>query len=565
MNTSTDGVERREQMFPTLSPAQLRRFEHLGQVLAVEAGTTLFAQGDDDVAVFLVLEGQLSIFPHVGGREAEVPIVVHGPGEFSGEFSSISGRRALVSGRMTTAGRVRRLARAELLQVVQTDSELSELFLRAFILRRTQLIRRGEGDVVLVGSTHSADTLRLQEFLARNGHPYTSVDVDRDEHVQDMLDAFQVRVDEVPVVICRNTLVLKRPTNAQLADCLGLNPHSDASVVWDVVVVGAGPAGLAAAVYAASEGLRTVVLESHAPGGQAGSSSKIENYLGFPTGISGQALAARAFTQAEKFGAEVRIARVATRLRCERKPFTVELDAGEPLLTRSIVIATGVQYHRPALPDLARFEGLGVYYGATYVESQHCGADEVAIVGGGNSAGQAAVFLARTAKHVHMLVRGPGLAESMSRYLIRRIEETPSITLHTGSQVVKLEGTEHLEAMHVQGPSGAVTSWPVRHLFLMTGASPNTRWLDGCLALDEKGFVLTDRGLEPEPLKRAGGNKASVAENGWSKDRAPFLYETSLPGVFAVGDVRAGSTKRVASAVGEGSVCISFVHKVLTE
>jgi thioredoxin reductase (NADPH) len=553
--TTTDGIERREQMFPRLTEAHLRRFEQVGDVQAIDAGTPVFSQGDADVPVFLILEGELSVFHHVAGRESNVPIVVHGPGEFSGEFSSLSGRRALVGGRMTTAGRVRRLSRGDLLKVVQTDAELSEVFLRAFILRRMQLIRRGDGDVVLLGSRHSADTLRLQEFLARNGHPYTSVDVDHDEHVQAMLDAFGVRLDEVPVVICRNEIVLRRPTNAELADCLGLNPRTDEKTVWDVVVVGAGPSGLAAAVYAASEGLRTLVLESHAPGGQAGSSSKIENYLGFPTGISGQALAARAFTQAEKFGAEVRVARVATRLRCEHQPFTVELDTGDALFTRSIVIATGVQYHRPNLPELSRFEGLGVYYGATFVEAQVCGPDEVAIVGGGNSAGQAAVFLARNAKHVHVLVRGPGLAESMSRYLIRRIEEAPNITLHTRSQVVQLEGAEHLEGIMVQQGDGAPTRWNVRHLFLMTGASPNTKWLAGCLLLDEKGFVMTDRALTKERLDASG----------WNRARQPYLYETSLPGVFAVGDVRAGSTKRVASAVGEGSVCVSFVHQVLAE
>lgn len=553
--TTSDNLERRDQTFPRLTGEQLQRFEQVGEVRTVEAGTAVFSQGDDEVPVYIVLEGELSVFHQVGGRESNVPIVVHHAGEFTGEFSSLSGRRALVGGRMTTAGRLRRLTRAELLKVVQTDSELSEVFLRAFLLRRAALIRGGTGDLVLVGSKHSADTLRLQEFLARNGHPYTSVDVDADENVQAMLDAFNVRVDEVPVVICRNELVLKRPTNAQLADCLGLNPRSDPMQVWDLVVVGAGPAGLAAAVYAASEGLRTVVLESHAPGGQAGSSSKIENYLGFPTGISGQALAARAFTQAEKFGAEVRVARNATRLRCEQQPYIVELDGGESLFTRSIVIAAGVQYHRPNLPDLARFEGLGVYYGATFVEAQVCGSDEVAIVGGGNSAGQAAVFLARTAKHVHVLVRGPGLADSMSRYLIRRIEETPNITLHTHARVTKLEGTEHLEGLVVQRAGEAAARWPVRHLFLMTGASPNTKWLDGCLSLDEKGFVMTDRALAAEHLEATG----------WKRPRSPFLYETSLPAVFAVGDVRAGSTKRVASAVGEGSVCISFVHQALAE
>jgi thioredoxin reductase (NADPH) len=348
--------------------------------------------------------------------------------------------------------------------------------------------------------------------------------------------------------------VLKNPSDEEVAECLGLIGERDETTVHDVVVVGAGPAGLAAAVYGASEGLDVLVLEPHAPGGQAGSSSKIENYLGFPTGISGAALAGRAFTQAEKFGADILVGRAAVRLHCDAKPYRVEMSDGRMAHAKAIVISTGVQYRKPDIEGLARFEGVGVYYGATYIEAQRCVGEEVAVVGGGNSAGQAAVFLAQHAKHVHVLVRGAGLAESMSRYLIRRIEETPIITLRPFTQIVGREGENDLVAILCRDGKAATTfTLPVRHVFMMTGAVPNTRWLDGCVALDDKGFIKTGLDLTAGELERAG----------WTETRRPMLLETSLPGVFAVGDVRANSTKRVASAVGEGSVCIQLVHRAI--
>ena len=455
---------------------------------------------------------------------------------------------------MKTDGKLLEISRQDIVRVIQDDAELSELFMRAFILRRTALIQTQEGDAILLGSRHCRITLRIQEFLGRNGHPFTYVDVDEDPDVQKMLDCFHVGIEDVPVVICRGEHVLRRPTDAELAECLGLHPGGiDPERVRDVVVVGAGPSGLAAAVYAASEGLDVLVLEGHAPGGQAGSSSKIENYLGFPTGISGQALAARALTQAEKFGADVMVGRTAKTLECDQRPFRVTLSSGERIAARTIVLACGVRYHKPELPELARFEGLGVYYGATAIEAQICGAEEIVIVGGGNSAGQAAVYLARASKHVHVLVRGEGLAASMSRYLVRRIEETPNITLHARTQVTKLEGDDHLEHITWQTTGKGPERMPIRHLFLMTGASPNTEWLDRCVARDERGFVKTGSELDPACLRD------------WTKARAPLLFETSRTGVFAVGDVRAASTKRVASAVGEGSVCISLVHQLLAE
>jgi thioredoxin reductase (NADPH) len=428
--------------------------------------------------------------------------------------------------------------------------------MRAFIYRRVELIAHGIGDVVLVGSSHCAETLRVREFLSRNGHPFAYIDLDRDHDVQHLMDRFHVQPSDIPVLICRNNDVLRKPDNQTIARCLGFNDAIDQTYVRDVVIVGAGPSGLAAAVYAASEGLDVLVFEASSPGGQAGSSSKIENYLGFPTGISGQELAGRAYAQAQKFGAEIVIAKGAARLTCERKPYTLSMDDSSRVSARAIVIATGVEYRRPSIENLGRFQGMGAYYGATFMEAQLCSGEEVIVVGGGNSAGQAAVFLSQTVSHVHMLVRSSGLSDTMSRYLIRRIEETPNISLRTNTEIVSVDGGEHLESVKWRNnQTGAFETRPIRHVFLMTGAVPNTAWLDGCVALDSKGFIKTGADLTADDLASAK----------WPLVRPPHLLETSLPGVFAVGDVRGGNVKRVASAVGEGSIAISFVHRVLAE
>jgi thioredoxin reductase (NADPH) len=469
----------------------------------------------------------------------------------------LSGRRSLVRARVTKPGKVIELDHQQMLGLVQTDAELGGILMRAFILRRVELIAAGVGDIVLVGSTYSAGTLRIREFLMRNGHPYSYIDLERDLDVQNLLDSFQVSASEIPVLICRGQIVLRNPSNQEIADCLGFNESIDQTQVRDLVVIGAGPSGLAAAVYGASEGLDVLMLETSSPGGQAGSSSRIENYLGFPTGISGQELAARAYNQAQKFGAHMLIGK-ATRLISDRKPYVVELENGTRISTRTVLIATGAQYRKLPLENLTRFEGAGVYYGATFVESQLCGGEEVIVVGGGNSAGQAAVFLAQTAKHVHMLVRSTGLAASMSRYLIRRIENSPMITLRPQTEIVAVERGEgdHLNSVYWRNSqTGQTEKHQISHIFVMTGADPNTSWLGGCIALDDKGFIKTGPDLSPDNLSAAG----------WPLTRQPYLLETSLPGVFAVGDVRDGSIKRVASAVGEGSTAISFVHKVLQE
>jgi len=546
--------ERREQLFPTLTPSQIARIAAAGKRRRITAGEMLIKQGEVAAGLFVLVSGEIEIIQP--SPQGDVLITSHTPGSFTGELNMLSGRRALVCGKVSKDGEVIELDRHSLQQLVQTDVELSEIIMRAFILRRLELIAHGIGDVVLVGSSHSPGTLRIKEFLTRNGHPYSYIDLDRDEGVQDLLDKFHVKIDEIPVLICRGTLVLRNPSNPQVADCLGLNPDIDESQLRDVVVIGAGPSGLAAAVYAASEGLDVLVIETSAPGGQAGSSSKIENYLGFPTGISGQELAGRAYTQAQKFGAEMIIARSAVKLACTKRPYAIEIDGGAHIPARAIVIATGAQYRRLPLDNLSQFEGIGVYYGATYIEAQLCDDEEVIVVGGGNSAGQAAVFLSNTAKHVHVLVRSSGLTDTMSRYLIRRIEESPKITLHPFTEIDRLEGNGRLECVRWRNnKTGATEVHRIHHVFLMTGASPNTGWLDGCVSLDDKGFIKTGPELLPEDLRTSQ----------WPLSRSPYLLETSLPGVFAVGDARANNVKRVAAAVGEGSISIHLVHRVLAE
>ena len=546
--------ERREQLFPTLTPSQIARIAAAGKRRRITAGEMLIKQGEVAAGLFVLVSGEIEIIQP--SPQGDVLITSHTPGSFTGELNMLSGRRALVCGKVSKDGEVIELDRHSLQQLVQTDVELSEIIMRAFILRRLELIAHGIGDVVLVGSSHSPGTLRIKEFLTRNGHPYSYIDLDRDEGVQDLLDKFHVKIDEIPVLICRGTLVLRNPSNPQVADCLGLNPDIDESQLRDVVVIGAGPSGLAAAVYAASEGLDVLVIETSAPGGQAGSSSKIENYLGFPTGISGQELAGRAYTQAQKFGAEMIIARSAVKLACTKRPYAIEIDGGAHIPARAIVIATGAQYRRLPLDNLSQFEGIGVYYGATYIEAQLCDDEEVIVVGGGNSAGQAAVFLSNTAKHVHVLVRSSGLTDTMSRYLIRRIEESPKITLHPFTEIDRLEGNGRLECVRWRNnKTGATEVHRIHHVFLMTGASPNTGWLDGCVSLDDKGFIKTGPELLPEDLRTSQ----------WPLSRSPYLLEASLPGVFAVGDARANNVKRVAAAVGEGSISIHLVHRVLAE
>jgi thioredoxin reductase (NADPH) len=543
-----------EKIFPKLTDAQLERIASHGRKRSVRVGEVLVSQGDRIAPFYAVVSGEIEIARSSGVAETLVSPL--GPGQFTGEISMLAGRPTLVHIHVVKPGEVIEVAHEQFLSLVQTDSELSDILVRAFILRRLNLVAHGLGDAVLVGSSISAGTLRIKDFLTRNGHPYAYIDLERDPDVQVLLDRFHFNVADVPVLICRGELVLRNPTNRQIADCLGFNEAVDQARVRDLLVIGAGPAGLAAGVYGASEGLDVLMLETSSPGGQAGASSKIENYLGFPTGISGQELAGRAYAQAQKFGAQVIIAKSARKLECSRRPYAVEVGEGDVVTARTVVIATGAEYRKLPLQNLSKFEGAGVYYAATFVEAQLCSGEEVIVVGGGNSAGQAAVFLAGRVSHVHLLVRSDGLADSMSRYLIRRIEETPAITLRVKTQIEALEGGDHLERVRWKNHrTGEMETRNIRHVFSMAGALPNTAWLGGCLALDAKGFIKTGPGLTPEDLRASH----------WPLARSPHLLETSLPGIFAVGDVRSASIKRVASAVGEGSIVVSFVHQFLHE
>jgi thioredoxin reductase (NADPH) len=446
------------------------------------------------------------------------------------------------------------IERERLRDLVQTDAELSELMMRAFILRRMGLLASDHAEATLVGSRTCPYTLRLREFLTRNAYPHVSLELEGDAEVGSVLERFHIKAHEMPVVIGHCGRVFRKPSLHDIAEYLRMNPALDLSLVHDLVVVGAGPAGLSAATYAASEGLCVLVIESLAYGGQAGSSSKIENYLGFPTGISGEALAGRAFTQAQKFGATVIVAADATRLDCSARPYTVHLADGRSVRARTIVIATGARYRELEIDNLRRFTGVGVYYAATHLEAKLCRDEEVVIVGGGNSAGQAAVFLAGACRRVHILVRSRGLSESMSDYLVRRIEGSANITVHPRTELAALEGNGRLERIRWRGPEGTQPR-DIAHVFLMTGAAPNTSWLTDCVCIDDKGFVCTGSQLSAQDLERMR----------WPLERAPHMLETCIPGVFAVGDVRSGSVKRIASAVGEGAMGVQLAHRVLAE
>lgn len=536
---STDPYDRPGQTFPTLDAEMVDRVTPYGRLESFDGGAYLYRSGDRGVDFFLVLDGALDILDS-DGHGGNIVVRTYGANQFTGELNLFNERAALVSARASRSTKVVRIPRANFRRMVSAEPDIGEIILRAFILRRVGMIQHAQGGSILIGSIHSAETLRIQSFLTRNGYPHRLLDTDGDPDAREALECFHLSANALPVVIVGGDKVLQRPENRELADALGITEELDPDRVYDVAVVGAGPAGLAAAVYAASEGLDTIVVEAVAPGGQAGSSSRIENYLGFPTGISGQALAGRAQVQAQKFGARLMIARRATGLDCSGLPFRLHLEGGTVIAARSVVVASGAHYRRIDVPDLGRFEGQGVHYAATALEGRLCTGSDVVVVGGGNSAGQAAMFLSGKARHVHMLVRGEGLAETMSDYLVKRIEDSPRITLHPRCEVTALMGEKYLEAVRWRERGGKETVYEVSNLFLMIGAEPNTDWLNDCVALDRKGFVET--GHIPEGEVRT------------------TPYSTSIPGIFAVGDVRANSVKRVASSVGEGSVVVHAIH-----
>ena len=538
----SDPIAREAQTFPRLSAAMIERVGRYGTEERVAARTPVFSRGDRNVDFFVVLQGSIEIFD-VDEHDLPQVFVVLRARQFAGELDLFNERQVLVSARAGEASRLLRVKRADFRRLVSTEADIGEIVMRAFILRRVGLIRHVHGGVIVVGAAHSADTLRLLQFLSRNAYPHRLLDTEADPEAGGFLDCFSLAAADLPVVVAPGHRVLKNPTLARIADDLGLTETFDHATVFDLAVVGAGPAGLAAAVYGASEGLQTVVLESIAPGGQAGTSSKIENYLGFPTGISGQALAGRAQVQAQKFGARLALSRAVVGLECDASPYRLKLEDGESIRARAIVVASGARYRKLDVAGYERFEGAGIYYAATAMEADLCADEEVVVVGGGNSAGQAAVFLARTARHLHMLVRGAGLAATMSDYLVQRIERSERITLYPHSEVTALGGEASLQSVTwTNRRTGAQSTRPARSLFVMIGAEPNTQWATGCLELDAQGFVRTG--------VRAGADADSP-------------YATSRPGVYAVGDVRAGSVKRVASAVGEGSVVIQAVHRYL--
>ncbi|MFJ3639672.1 FAD-dependent oxidoreductase [Streptomyces sp. NPDC090108] len=538
-------------VYPVLPEAQVERVREYGTVEELRAGQVLYTCGDTDFGFYLVTEGAVELYRDKSGRRSEKGVItVYRERQFTGELSLVNRQQSLVHAQVSRDGSAIRLTPAQLRQLIANEPDIARTLLQAFILRRMTYIQEGYGKVILVGPGTAASTLTIHRFLERNDYPMQHIDAD-DPAAAEALAEYGIPADaRLPLVICKRGVHAEDPTVSEVAALLGIQERIDVTETADVTIVGAGPAGLAAAVYAASEGLRTVVIEAEAPGGQAGTSSMIENYLGFPLGVSGHDLAARAQVQARKFGARIALPRRVEELDRDGSHFVLRLDDGERIRTRTVVVATGARYRRLGLPELARFEGSGVHYAATALESAFCLGDEIVIVGGANSAGQAAVFLSQFARRVHVLVRGPELAATMSQYLLTRIEASPRIQVHVHTEITGLEGEERLESVSWKdNRTGRTESHPVSNVFLMLGAAPNTAWLNGLLETDPKGFVLVGSEVTRTDAYPDGSRPASM--------------ETSVPGIFAVGDVRSGSVKRVASAVGEGSIVISDVHRAL--
>ena len=544
---------RRGQMFPKLAPAEINRLGRFGTVHTWQPGEILFDPCKRGAGMFVLLSGRI-LTTRKNGLGIEIPIVESGPGNFTGEVGQLSGRPPLAYGRALEVVEALVIDPPSLRAVVVAEAELGERIMRALILRRMGLIETGGGGPLLIGPPGGAGMVRLQGFLSRNGHPHLALDMALDSVAEDVLKLHQPRPNELPLAVCPDGTVLKCPTERELARHLGLYIELDPGRVYDVAIVGAGPAGLACAVYAASEGLSVLVLDTHAFGGQAGASARIENYFGFQTGISGQAQAGRAYVQALKFGAEMVVPVKVTSLDCTRVPHALQLDCGVRVSAKTVVIATGAKYRRPVIPELENYEGRGVYYWASPIEAALCGQEEVVLVGGGNAAGQAIVFLAGHAAHVHHLIRGADLAKSMSKYLIDRLGSLANVTLYTESEIVVIEGCDE-GVSGVQWHNrkdGSTQTKPIRRIFLFVGADPNTDWIENCgVKVNDKGFVCTGIDLSPVDYARSTHTR---------NDRHPLSLETSIPGVFAIGDARASSTKRVAAAVGEGAAVVAQVH-----
>ena len=535
---------RYRQMFPVLTEAEVDRLRRFGSLSRYAKGELLYRAGSLCPGMFVLLAGKIRIVGRDGLGHERIIHTYTQRGEFTSDVTQLSSKPAVVDAYVVEDVEAVLVRPDDISAMMISEADLGEKIMRALILRRVLVIERGHG-VVLIGSSGNARLLALQNFLRRNTFPNITLDADQDAEAIALLERLTPQPDDFPLVVCPNGTVLRNPDEGQLASCLGLIPEFDPTHVYDVAIVGAGPAGLATAVYAASEGMSVAALDCRAPGGQAGTSARIENYLGFPTGITGQDLAGRAFIQAQKFGAHIGIPCEVKALYCDKQPPVIELADGRRITARAVVIASGAEYRRPAIEDLARFERGGVYYWATPIEARLCRKEPVLLVGGGNSAGQAAVFLASHAEHVHMFIRGTSLEHSMSHYLTERVASLPNVTLHTRIELTALEGGARLERVHYRGAGGIEGSMTTHHLFVFIGAEPNTGWLKTCgVALDSKGFVLTGTDL-PE------GSVQSLP------------LQTSVEGVFAIGDVRSGSTKRVASAVGEGAAVVAQIHSLL--
>lgn len=531
--------------FPKLTESQIAALSKFATLESFEAGDKLFAAGERDFKFFIVKSGEIAIIDRSGDRDELV--AVHAPGEFTGDVDMLTGRPALVSAIARTPCEAYEISAASLRRILNEVPSVSDVLLKAFLMRRQVMEESGFAGVRVVGSRHSKDTHRIREFLAKNKVPFTWIDLENDPQVDTLLAQFTVAADDTPVVVCSNATILRNPSNAELADCLGIR-KSLARTMYDLVIVGAGPAGLAAAVYGASEGLKTLILDRLGPGGQAGTSSKIENYMGFPTGLSGSDLANRAVIQAEKFGAVLSAPAEVVHLSSENGYHTLGLDGGQEVPAKCIVLAAGACYRKLEVDDCARFEGCGVYYAATAMEAQLCHGVQVVIVGDGNSAGQAAVYLSGRARKVLLFILGENLSETMSHYLTMRIDQTPNIEVRRATQISRMYGDTSLAAIDlICSRTGDFESIECQAVFVFIGSVPHTRWLPHAIQIDDKGFVKTGQQLADE----------------WGLRRPPFLLETSRPGIFAAGDVRLGSTKRVASAVGEGAMAVQFAHQYL--
>ncbi len=546
LNDPSDPWRREAQTYPVLPQDMIDRVRPYGEHQVVHEDSIAFTRGDRALDLYLILNGELEVHAEhpIEGRQY---LYSYRAGQFSGEHNMFNDRNTLLSGTLIAGTQFIRVPHDMFRALITGEPDIGEMIMRAYILRRAGLIRHLKGGGVLVGHRDSSDLLRIQRFLTRNLYPVEVLDVVADPGAANAMQELSIPLSALPALIKPDRQVLSKPSDERLAEELGLFEPPEEGVVYDVAVLGAGPSGLASAVYAASEGLRTIVVETLAPGGQAGTSSKIENYLGFPTGISGEALAGRAHIQAQKFGARICVSRSTVSLDCSKKPFEIGLSDGCTVRAKAVVVATGARYRTLDLPNYERFEGQGIHYAATAMEGNLCSAQEVVIVGGGNSAGQAAVFLSRTARHVNMVMRS-GISSTMSDYLVQRIRNSAHITLHETSDITGLHGENGLQGVSWSNrKTGQSFERPATNLFVMIGASPNTEWLAGCVELDRSGFVET--GFPDE------GELATPSTP----------YRTSKPGVFAVGDVRSGSIKRVASAVGEGSVVVAAIHQFLAK